>query len=64
MINSNPTKSIRSCLCCNLLSKCHTSQEVDSPFIWCDKAKYGCTLYTSDVDEYINELPKKKDKQY
>lgn len=64
MINTEPQREhryiLRSCLnCCNL-PNCHVRYEVDSISIWADKAKYGCKIYSSTVDEYINEQPTKE----
>ncbi len=59
MINTAVEKehqyTLRSCLNCSNLPTCHVRFEVDSPSIWADKAKYGCRLYTSTVEEYRTE---------
>lgn len=62
MINPTPNPRHqyvkRSCLNCTyfLNQSCHAYAEHQEPFMWSDKARWGCRLYSG---EYIGEQSKK-----
>lgn len=68
MINPLPNSEhryvLRSCLICQLLPRCHVRHEVDSPQVWCDKAKYGCIRFCCNNQQIMNEKPKSKKRDY